>query len=148
MNSNQIGNLGELKVIEKCLQNNISVFTPFGDGNVVDLVLIVNNKCLKAQVKSTQTGKEDGIMIFKTTSNKSKRQGDSIHHYTSEEIDIFLFYSYVYNEVYVVLPNEVPKGDMTLRHDIPKISRSTMHFTKDYAFERIFDMALWYNGKL
>ena len=146
MNSNQVGNLGELKVIETCLRNNISVFTPFGDGNVVDLVLIVNGKCLKAQVKSSQTGAEDGVMKFKTTSTKSTRQADCIHHYSEDEIDIFLFYSYVFDEVYVMLPNESPKGDVTIRHDMPARAMSTMRFAKDYKFERIFDLAPQHSG--
>ena len=146
MNSNQVGNLGELKVIEACLKNGIDVFTPFGDGNVVDLILIVNGKCLKAQVKSSQTGAEDGVMKFKTTSNKSTRQGDPIHHYSSSEIDVFLFYSYVYDEVYVMLPSESPKGDVTIRHDIPAKPTSTMRFVKDYSFQRIFDVAMQHSG--
>ena len=146
MNTNQIGNLGELKVIETCLKHDIAVFTPFGDGNVVDLVLLVNGKCLKAQVKSSQTGAEDGIMKFKTTSTKSTRQNDPVHHYTLDEIDLFLFYSYTFDEVYVMLPSEVPKGDVTIRHDIPSRPISTMRFAKDYNFERIFNLAPQHSG--
>lgn len=140
MNSNQIGNLGELKVIEACLKNGIQVFTPFGDGNVVDLVLIVNGKCLKAQVKSTETGSEDGVMTFKTCSAKSNRTNGEQHQYTSDEIDIFLFYSYVYDEVYVMKIEDAAKNSVILRHDIPKKVLSTMRFTKDYQFKNIFNL--------
>lgn len=140
MNSNQIGNLGELKVIEKCLRNNIQVFTPFGDGSIVDLILIVNGKCLKAQVKSTETGKEDGVLIFNTSSAKSTRTNGERHQYTANEIDLFLFYSFVYDEVYVMSINDAPKGSVTIRHNIPDKVLSTMRFIKDYSFENIFNI--------
>ena len=140
MNSNQIGNLGELKVIETCLRNGIQVFTPFGDGNVVDLVLIVNGKCLKAQVKSTQTGENDGIMTFNISSSKSTRTNGERHHYTANEIDIYLLYSYVYDEVYLIPFKDAPSSSVMLRHDIPKKVLSTMRFTKDYQFENIFNL--------
>lgn len=110
------------------------MFTPFGDGNVVDLVLIVNGKCLKAQVKSTETG-EDGIMYFNIRSTKSTRQQNPAHYYTEDEIDIFLLYSFVYDEVYVLPVKDAPKSGFMLRHDNPKSKYKNMNFAKDYLFE-------------
>ncbi len=141
MNTNQIGNLGQLKVAEACLKNNISVFLPFGDGNVVDMILVVNGKCLKAQVKSTESG-ENGVLIFNTASSHSTRTGNNRHSYTEDEIDIFLFYSYVYDEIYVMSVKEAPKSSVILRHEKPDRVYTTMHFTKDYSFDKIFDLAL------
>lgn len=138
MNTNQIGNFGELKVIEKCLQNNIPVFTPFGDGNVVDLILIVNNQCVKAQIKSSTTN-EDGKLTFKTCSTMSKRVGDTVHQYTKNDIDIFFFYSYAYDEVYCMRVEDAPKGDVYLRHEEPKHFTCKVRYTKDYPFEKIFE---------
>ena len=127
--------MGELKVIEACLKQGISVFTPFGDGNVVDLVLIINGKCLKAQVKSTETGATDGVMTFKMKSEKSTRQQNPIHHYTEDEIDIFLLYSFVYDEVYVLPIKDAPSSAFLLRHDNPSRVYKKMNFAKDYLFE-------------
>lgn len=138
MNTNQIGSLAELKVIEHCLKNNIQVFLPFGDGNIVDMILVINGKCLKAQVKSTETGQDDGVMTFKTCSAKSTRTNGECHHYTKDEIDIFLLYSFVYDEIYVLPIQDAPSNSIMLRHDIPKKVLSTMHFTKDYSFDNIF----------
>lgn len=138
MNTNQIGNLGELKVIETCLKNGIQVFLPFGDGNTVDMILVVNGKCLKAQVKSTETGKDDGVLTFNVSSAKSTRTNGERHHYTKDEIDIFLLYSFVYDEVYILSVQDAPTSSIMLRHDIPKKVLSTMHFTKDYSFDNIF----------
>jgi hypothetical protein len=129
-----VGSLAELKAMEMCLNHGIMVFTPFADGCVVDLVLIVNGKCLKAQVKSTETG-SNGVLSFKMKSEKSKRGKDTVHHYTEEEIDIFLLYSYFYDEVYVVPFKEAPRSCLTLRHDKPKRILKTMKFANDYLFE-------------
>ena len=138
MNTSYIGNLGELKVIEACLKNDIQVFMPFGDGNVVDLILIVNGACLRAQVKSSYTGK-DGKITFATASSKSTRTNGERHQYTKDDIDVFIFYSYVYDELYLMDVEEAPKSCVVLRHDDPKVKLSTMRFTRDYPFERIFD---------
>lgn len=138
MNTNQIGNLGELKVIEKCLENNISVFTPFGDGNVVDLILIVNGHCVKAQVKSSMLN-DDGKLSFSTRSTASKRTGEKVHKYTKEDIDVFFFYSYVYDEVYCMRVEDAPTSGIYLRHEEPKHFTSKVHYTKDYPFEKIFE---------
>lgn len=135
MTTTELGNLGELKVIEKCLQNGISVFQPFGDGNRIDLVLVVNGKCLRAQVK-TSTVEQEGRIIFKTSS--TKRNG-SLQKYTKDDIDIFLLYTPIYDEIYCIRVEEVFKTEIYFRRDEPKKWSATMHLTKDYPFEKIFD---------
>lgn len=135
MNTSQVGNLGELKVIEKCLANNISVFLPFGDGNVVDMILVVNGRCLKAQVKSSQTKDEEGNVFFRMSSSKSNRQ-KQIHHYTNSEIDIFLCYSYAYDEVYLIPISEAPQNQLTIRHIPPKNNIKTVRMAENYLFEK------------
>ena len=138
MNTSHIGNLGELKVIEVCLKNGVQVFMPFGDGSVVDMILLVNGKCLRAQVKSSRTG-ANGKITFGTASSKSTRTNGGRHQYTETDIDIFIFYSYVYDEVYVMDVKDAPRSGIILRHDDPKVKLSTMRFTKDYPFEKIFE---------
>lgn len=135
MNTSQVGNLGELKVIEKCLANNISVFLPFGDGSVVDMILVVNGRCLKAQVKSSQTKDEEGNVIFRMESSKSNRK-EQVHYYTNKEIDVFLCYSYAYDEVYLIPINEAPKSQLTIRHIPPKNNIKTVRMAENYLFEK------------
>ena len=94
----------------------------------------MNGKCLKAQVKSTETG-EDGVMVFNLRSSHSTRQSNPTHYYTEDEIDIFLLYSYVYDEVYVLSVKDAPNSALMLRHDNPKRKLKTMNFAKDYLFE-------------
>lgn len=89
---------------------------------------------MKAQVKSTETG-EDGIITFKMKSEKSTRRQNPVRHYTEDEIDIFLLYSFVYDEVYVLSIKDAPGSEFTLRHDDPKYKYKTMNFAKDYLFE-------------
>jgi hypothetical protein len=41
-------------------------------------------------------------MTFNISSSKSTRTNGERHHYTANEIDIYLLYSYVYDEVYLI----------------------------------------------
>ena len=68
-------------------------------------------------------------------SEKSTRQQNPVHHYTESEIDIFLLYSFVYDEVYVLSIKDAPNSAFTLRHDNPKRKYKKMNFAKDYLFE-------------
>lgn len=138
VNTSRVGNLGELKVIEACLKHGIQVFIPFGDGSVVDMILVVNGRCLRAQVKSSNTGR-NGKITFATSSSKSTRTNGERHQYTVDDIDVFIFYSHMYDELYLMDVKEAPKSCVILRHDDPKVKLSTMKFTKDYPFEKIFD---------
>lgn len=74
-------------------------------------------------------------MTFKMKSEKSTRQKNPIHYYTEDEIDIFLLYSFVYDEVYVLPIKDAPKSSFILRHDTPKCKYKNMNFAKDYLFE-------------
>lgn len=127
--------------MEAYLKKEIMVFKPVSDGCIVDLVIIVNGKCLKTQIKSTETG-EDGIMVFNLRSSQSTRRQNPAHYYTEDEIDVFLLYSFVYDEVYVLPVKDAPKSAFQLRHDNPKRKLKTMHFAKDYLFEeKIYTVA-------
>jgi hypothetical protein len=130
-----VGNIGELKVIEACLRQGIKVFTPFGDGNVVDMILLVNNRCVKVQVKSSQSN-DDGVVVFNLRSAHSTHQQNPAHYYTKDEIDAFVLYSFAYDEVYIVPITESPRNAISIRHDNPKIKLNTMNFAQDYLFEK------------
>ena len=58
-----IGNLGEAKVLAKFVELGIQVYTPFGDGSVVDLIADFNGKLNRIQVKSTEKD-ANGALIF------------------------------------------------------------------------------------
>ena len=138
MNKSEIGTLGELKVIEQCIKHGIQVFRPFGDGNRIDLILIVNGKCIRTQVKSS-TMDEDGVITFKTCSTSSNHGENPTHYYTKDDIDIYMFYSYAYDEVYCMKVEEVAKGSTTLRHKAPKVWSTKTRMTTDYPFEKVFE---------
>lgn len=51
MNSKQIGNIGEAKVLSKFIELGFPVYIPFGDNEKADLVVEFNGKLNKIQIK-------------------------------------------------------------------------------------------------
>ena len=90
MNTNQIGNLGEAKVLCKCLQLGYDVFLPYGDGNRVDLILKKGDKLYKVQIKTSATA-SNGTVIFHLASAKATRQKETEVHLYTKKKQIFIF---------------------------------------------------------
>lgn len=65
MNSKRIGNIGEIKAISKFVELGIPVYLPFGDNERADMIINVDNKLLKIQVKTSNTCDNDGIILFR-----------------------------------------------------------------------------------
>ena len=55
----QIGDIGVLAVIKKCIENDIDVSIPFGDNCSYDLIIDHKNTLYKVQVKTTEHVKEN-----------------------------------------------------------------------------------------
>lgn len=88
-NSRAVGNIGESIAISEFVKRGIPVFTPFGQNSPVDMLVYINKKFIKIQVKTTEEIKR-GKMIFDicrtngfTGENKK---------YTEDEVDYFFLY--------------------------------------------------------
>lgn len=73
MNSKQIGNIGEAKVLSKFIELGFPVYIPFGDNEKADLVVEFNGKLNKVQVKTSIDAK-NGNVIFDLTSSTAHRK--------------------------------------------------------------------------
>ncbi len=86
MNTNQIGNLAEAKIIARAMERGYGVSLPFGDWRY-DLIFDIEGKLLRVQVK---TGKlREGVVVFPCCSFDASKGRRS---YTAEEIDVFAVY--------------------------------------------------------
>ena len=88
-NSRAVGNIGESIAMAEFVKRGIPVFTPFGQNSPVDMLVYINEKFVKIQVKTTEEIKK-GKMIFDicrtngfTGENKK---------YTKDEVDYFFLY--------------------------------------------------------
>lgn len=123
MNTKRLGNIGEAKVLSALVELGIPIYLQFGDNEPADYIIIVNNNCLKAQVKTSST--YDGEKtIFDLSSSTFHRKNGVRHKYTVEEVDIFFCYDERTKQIFVVRN----KGNMTainIRYTAPKNNQST-----------------------
>ena len=102
-----MGNIGEAKVLSSLVELGIPVYLQFGDNEPADYIIIVDNNCLKVQVKTSST--YDGeTTIFDLTSSTVHRKNGVKHKYFLEEVDIFLCYDEKTKQIFIVRNN----GDM------------------------------------
>ena len=137
MNSKNIGNIGEVKVLAKFVELGIPVYLPFGDNEKADLIADFNGKLNKIQVK-TSIKAQDGKMIFDLTSSTIHRKNGVKHIYTSDEIDYFACYNIDRDKIFLIDINEAPNTTITIRYEKPKNNQiQGIKFEEDYLFENV-----------
>ena len=111
-----IGEIGEHVVMTEFLKRGIMVSRPVGELSEYDLIVDVNHKLYKAQVKSTEFVRE-GKMIFQTNITnpfkKTKRM------YTDDEIDLFILYCHENGYVGIVTISECTSSGTVIRLSPP-----------------------------
>jgi len=88
-NSKNVGLLGEEIAIVELLENDIIISRPLGDNSRYDLIIDINNKLYKTQIKSTMSSNDEAVK-FNLRSSYAHRRNNSYKKYTIEEIDLFL----------------------------------------------------------
>ena len=137
MNSKNIGNIGEVKVLAKFVELGIPVYLPFGDNEKADLVADFNGRLNKIQVK-TSIKAEDGKMIFDLTSSTVHRKNGIKHIYSSNEIDYFACYNISRDKIFLIHVDEAPNTSLTIRYEYPKNNQiQGVKFEKDYLIDNI-----------
>lgn len=137
MNSKQIGNIGEARVLAEFVKHKIPVFIPFGDNERADLVAEINGSLCKIQVK-TAAYTNDGKATFSLTSSTEHRKNGIKRRYTKDEIDYFALYSLERDKVYLVKAPDEPKSAITIRFLHTKNSQQAgIKYEEDYLFEHV-----------
>lgn len=76
MNTVSVGDLGEVMAITKFTQADCIVSKPFSNNARYDLIVEINNKLYRVQVKTTTSIKDAAAMVFSTkTTNYVKGTG-------------------------------------------------------------------------
>lgn len=123
LDTKKLGNIGEAKVLSALVELGIPVYFQFGDNEPADYIIIVDNSCLKVQVKTSST--YDGeTTSFDLTSSTVHRKNGIKHKYSLEEVDMFLCYDEKVKQIFVIKN----KGNMTgfrIRYSLPKNNQYT-----------------------
>ena len=137
MNTSQIGNVGESRVLFEFTRLGIPCYLPYGDGNACDLIADFNGKLNRIQIKTTQNVQSDGSMIWKTTRQEGYHGNRAT--YDLNSLDYFAFYC-VENDVVCLVPfdSSTPNTSIKIRPDNYLGTRTkVMHFVSDFSFEKI-----------
>ena len=118
MNSKRIGNVGEAYALAKLVEMGIPVYQQFGDNEPADYIILIDNKPLKVQVKSSDTYDGDKVMFDLTSSTLHRKNGDK-HKYSTNEVDLFICYDIQTRELFLVRNNGNMSG-ITIRYTEPK----------------------------
>lgn len=136
MNTKKYGNIGESNAIFLFTKYGIPVYIPFGDNEKSDLIVEIDGRFLKIQVK-TSVKAEDGKMIFDLTSSTCHRKNGVKHKYSCEEVDFFFCYNVERNKSFLIKNN----GSYTaiiIRYEKPKNHQTkNINYEKDYEFDNV-----------
>lgn len=94
----QVGNIGEAKILAKLIEFQIPTYVQYGDNEKADYIIIVNNKCLKCQVKTSfGTNEHCGFMLMHNNWLSHRK-----FLYSLDEVDIFLLYDATNDEYFII----------------------------------------------
>ena len=132
MNSKRVGNVGEAYALAKLVELGIPVYQQFGDDEPADYLIIINNKVLKVQVKSSDTYDGDKV-VFDLTSSTIHRKNGNKHKYTIDEVDLFICFDITTKEIFIV-KNTGNMSGITIRYTEPKNSQQTgINYAANYS---------------
>ena len=110
MHTKTKGSIGEIAVVKDLYLHGYPVFTEFGDNCKVDLIVLIDYKPIKIQVKAS-TSKNGTVTLFR----RSSGPGYS-YQYTSDEVDVVAGYILDKDIVFYVPMTELcNKTTMTFR---------------------------------
>ena len=140
-NTKKLGNLTELQCMTYLYGLGYSISIPFGNADKYDLILDVNNKLYKIQIKhSSEHQNEFGeveYISFKCTWQSHNSQGYTRTLYQENEIDFFATF---YNNKCYLIPLSECSNVKILRIKPPKNNqRKGISFLEDYEAEKTIE---------
>lgn len=138
LNTVSIGDVGEQYAALMFSKKNCVVSKPLTNNARYDLVVEINNKLYRVQVKSTESVK-DGKMIFATKTTNYTKGSWSSNHYSLNEVDMFFLYCQENDWCGLYIPEEEICTQLTIRTELPKNNqRVGIKLAEDYSFEKQF----------
>ena len=123
------GDIAEMEVQLKALKLGWDVLIPVGDRLPYDLVIILNGKFVKIQVKSAWLSKENGVYLVDVRRTKTNRRVMKREKYTNKDFDFAVIFISDLN-VFYVMPVDVFNsyaGTITLHEEVSKQRKPKSH---------------------
>lgn len=129
LNYRTIGAIGEAKALAKFAEYGINSYIPFNENSRSDLVVDINGELKRIQVK-TSTEYKNGAILFRLEHNGTYEN----------DIDYFVLYNLVHDELYLVNINIVKdQKTISLRREEALYDKSDRDYAMDYAMEDVIE---------
>ncbi len=135
MNTKQIGNETEARIIAALIGAGHSISVPFGDNEKYDLVLDTGNELFRVQCKTGWI--EDEVVRFKTAS-KTTADGKVVRKGYQGDVDAFAVRCKETNVLYWIPIEDTGKKSTYLRLTEPQIDHPSVKLATAYRFDRRF----------
>ena len=133
MDTKMKGDIAEIDVQSKALKLGWEVLVPIGDRLPYDLVVVVNNKFVKIQVKSAWLSEEEGVYLIDVRRTKTNRRIMKREKYTNDDFNFAVIYIQDLN-VFYVMPVEIFNsfaGAITLHEKVSRQRKPKSHVYKE-----------------
>lgn len=98
------GNIAEQKVILEFIKRNVTVSVPLGDNDSYDLIVDINNKLYKIQVKSAYLSNKNIVESSGPRRTLTNRKECKYRWYSDDEFDFAMI---VYNDDIYIIPSKI-----------------------------------------
>lgn len=137
MDTRERGNATEARVIARLVEEGVSVYTPFNDGERADLVVDLSDDLIRVQVKTGRMIDSGSKVCFNTSSTQTYytevKKPEPYH----QDVDAFIVYTPDLDEYYFVGVDEAPDTAMELRVEEPDNVVPSINWEEDYLLDGV-----------
>ena len=140
MNSKDKGNIGEAIMLAEFIKRGIQVSIPFGDNARYDLIIDLNGKLYKVQVKYCNERISVNNSVACPCSSSYNHTTNKVKKRYIDDIDFICFYLAEWNEK-LILPIEKIANQLTItfRKDKPQNALRNVNYVSDYRLSDFLD---------
>lgn len=133
MDTKQKGDIAEMEVQLKALKFGWEVLTPVGDRLPYDLVIVVNNKFIKIQVKSAWFNERANTYYVDVRRTKTNRKIMKREKYSNNDFDFAIIYIEDLNVFYVMPVDKFNSyaGNVTLNEGVSRQRKPKSHVYRE-----------------
>lgn len=137
-NSKTKGNLGEIKAAEEFIRWGCTVSFPFGDNARYDLIVDINNKLYRVQIKYTSQVTENGsykaVCVSSTNHTTNKKLSDY-----KLDVDLMVFYIAELDKCLIIPIDQIDTTAICFRTENPKNNQvKKIRLLEEYTFDKFF----------
>lgn len=136
INTVSMGDIGEQYAALMFSKKGCTVSKPLTNNARYDLVVEIQGKLYRVQVKSTECAK-DGKMVFATKTTNYTKGSWTSNRYSLNEVDMFFLYCQENDWCGLYIPEDEIGTQLTIRTELPKNNQRTgIRLAEDYCFEK------------